>query len=205
MPINASAKSTGTRQIAPAGTHIARCYQIIDLGTHDKEWQGKTRKKHEIRISWELSDETADFGKGHPEPFSVHKTYTLSLSEKASLRHDLECWRGRIFTESELESFDVAKVIGAPCMVTIAHVEKSGNTYANVTAVTAMPKGVTAPAQVNPSLEYSIHDHDEQVFQSLPQFMKDIIQSSDEWKEHGSDAGNSSTPSDDIPEDDIPF
>lgn len=181
--IRASAKSGAPRQIPTAGTHIARCYQMIDLGTHNKEWQGKTRKSHEIRVSWELPLETADFGKGTEEPFAVHKTYTLSLSEKANLRHDLETWRGRTFTEEQLESFDVATVIGVPCMVTVTHVEKNGNTYANVTAVTGLPKGSVCPRAVNSPVEFSMESHDEAVFRTLPDFLKEIIQTSDEWKQ----------------------
>lgn len=185
MPLIASAKSGAPRQNAPAGTHLARCYQIIDLGTHDKEWQGKRRKSHEIRVSWELPGECADFGKGKLEPFAVHKTYTLSLSEKANLRHDLENWRGRAFTEAELEAFDVFKVLGHPCMVTVTHVTKGDATYANVTAVTSVPKGIEAPAAVNPVVQFSLDEHDEGVFRSLPDFLQEIIKDSDEWKQAG--------------------
>lgn len=213
MPLIASAKSGAPRQNAPAGTHPARCYQIIDLGTHDKEWQGKRRKSHEIRVSWELPDETADFGKGHLEPFAVHKTYTLSLSEKANLRHDLENWRGKPFTEQELESFDVFAVIGVPCMVTVTHVEKNGNTYANVTAVTALPKALKAsfPAPVNPTVQFALDEHDEAVFRSLPEFLQAIIKESDEWKQNGAQPADDYTDnsdgglSDDAADDDIPF
>lgn len=155
---------------------------MIDLGTHDKIWEGKSRKSHEIRISWELPLETADFGKGE-QPFAVHKTYTLSLSEKANLRHDLETWRSRPFTEAELAEFDVSKVLGAACMVTVTHVEKKGSRYANVTAVTAIPKGMVCPILVNPLVEFSLETHDETVFRSLPDFLKELIESSDEWKQ----------------------
>jgi hypothetical protein len=183
MAIVATQKSSAPRQLPPAGTHLARCYQIIDLGTHDKEWQGKKRKSHEIRVSWELPNETADFGKGHQEPFAVHKTYTLSLSEKSNLRHDLQCWRGRDFTEQELAAFDVAKLLGKTCMTTVTHVEKNGSTYANVTAVTSVPKGLPDAPQVNPSVEYSIGDDGENAkFSALPDFLKEMIRTSDEWK-----------------------
>lgn len=164
---------------------------MIHLGTHESEWQGKKRMKNKVRLSWELPNETHDFGKGVEEPFAVHKSYTLSLSDKAALRADLENWRGRPFTEAELESFDVAKVLGAACMVTIMHEKKGENTYANVTAVAALPKvkgpdgkmcPMPVPEPVNPQVEYSIEDHNEGVFQQLPQFMKDEITTSVEWK-----------------------
>lgn len=201
MPLIASAKSGAPRQNPPAGTHLARCYQIVDLGTHDKEWQGKRRKSHEVRVSWELPDECADFGKDKLEPFAVHKTYTLSLSEKANLRHDLENWRGKAFTEQELEAFDVFKVLGHPCMVTVTHVEKNGSTYANVTAVTALPKGITAPPAVNSKVQFSLDDHDEAVFRSLPEFLQEIIKGSDEWKQAGAKPAPPTDDEDRIPMD----
>ena len=149
-----------------------------------------------------------DFGKGPDEPFAVHKTYTLSLSEKSNLRGDLETWRGRPFTDAELQSFDVAKVIGVPCMVTVAHVEKKGKVYANVTAVVAAPKELPIPPAINPPLEYSIADHNEAVFASLPQFIRDMIEASDEWKSRGKASANIDPVvrhGADSQEDDIPF
>lgn len=184
--ITASAKGGQPRQLAPPGTHIARCYQVIDLGTHQTEWKGKPRKRHEIRISWELPLEKAVFQEDKGEqPFAVHRSYTLSLAEKADLRHDLDNWRGRPFTEQELEGFDVAKILGVACMVTVTHVEKNGSTYANVTSVTAVPKGYPVPAAINPPVEFSLEDHDEAVFRALPEFLQKIIKESDEWKQKG--------------------
>lgn len=184
--IIASAGNSQPRLLPPAGTHIARSYQILDLGTHDREWKGKHRKSHEIRISWELPLEKAVFDPDKGEqPFSISKTYTLSLNEKANLRHDLENWRGRPFTEEELEAFDVAKVLGVACMVTVTHVTKGDKTYANVTAVTATPKGYPVPAAINKPVEFSLDDHDEAVFRALPEFLQKIIQESDEWKQQG--------------------
>lgn len=212
MPITATAKSTAPRQLPPAGTHVARCYQVIDLGSHDSEWQGKKRRKHSIRISWELPHELISEGEASGKPFAVHKSYSLSLSEKSTLRHDLQCWRGRAFTEEELAGFDLEKVLGVACMVTIQHDVKPTGTYANVAAVAAMPKGLPCPPAINAPLTYSINDHDEGVFSKLPDFMREQIQSSYEWKTRQF-AGSQPEPDpeDQIPadeeasEDDIPF
>jgi hypothetical protein len=205
MPIVASQSQSLPRQNPPAGTHVARCYQVIDLGTHDKVWEGQSKKKHEIRVSWELPTETANFGKGHEEPFAVHKTYTLSLADNATLRGDLESWRGRPFSSAELEGFDIAKLIGAPCMVTVAHVEKKGKTYANVIAVVPVPKGMTVPSQVNSGVEYSIADHRQDIFDTLPEFIRELIETSDEWKSRGKIGAAPAAAASEAPDDDIPF
>ena len=46
------------------------------------------------------------------------------MSEKANLRKDLEGWRGKSFTESELEGFDLEKLIGSNCMLNIVYNKK---------------------------------------------------------------------------------
>jgi hypothetical protein len=75
------------------------------------------------------------------KPFSCSKKYTASLNEKATLRHDLESWRGRAFTQEELKGFDLEKVIGVNAQVMVMHNTKDGKTYANVATVTPLGKG----------------------------------------------------------------
>ena len=77
----------------PAGMHIARCYRLIDLGTQPKSFQGKpTGEARKIMASWELlGEDRMDDGK----PFTMSKSWFLSMHEKATLRKDLESWRGR--------------------------------------------------------------------------------------------------------------
>lgn len=204
MPINASAGSSKPRQLPPAGTHIARCYQIVDLGTQHWEYANKPKSGRKVRISWELPLEKADFGEGE-EPFAVHRKYTLSLGDKATLRGDLEAWRGRPFTEAELLSFDVLKVLGAACMVTVMHDTKGDNTYANVTTVTAVPKGMQVPEPINPQFSYSIDDDGKgPKYGQLPEFLQKEIAASDEFKRPAVDETDT-IPMDDDDSNDPPF
>ena len=39
-------------QIAPAGNHIAVLYGILDLGTQESTYQGKTESKHMLAFLW---------------------------------------------------------------------------------------------------------------------------------------------------------
>lgn len=181
--ITVSENSNTTSTPAPSGTHFARCYSILDLGTHEKEFSGQKKRVREIRMSWELPSELHVFSEEKGEqPFCVHKTYTMSLHEKANLRHHLEAWRGKPFTEQELAGFDLANVLGAPCLVTVVHVEKNGKTYANIASVTSLPKGMAKLPAVNPVVEYSLEHHDQKVFDALPKFVQEIIHTSEEWK-----------------------
>ena len=134
------AKATGdgkTFDPAPAGVHQGVCVDVIDLGILDVTWQGKSKKQHKINVAWQIA-ETRDDGK----PFLVFKRYTLSLSEKANLRKDLESWRGRPFTREEEMGFDVESVIGANCLLNIQHNEVGDKTYANVVSIMPLVKGM---------------------------------------------------------------
>jgi hypothetical protein len=58
------------------------------------------------------------------------------------LRAVLESWRGKKFTDAELDGFDLEKLLGANCQIHAAHdVGADGNTYANVTLVLPPVKG----------------------------------------------------------------
>lgn len=159
---------------APTGTHIARCYQVIDLGHQKITWQGKEKWQPKILISWELlGDEKMDDGR----PFSVSNRYTLSLSEKSVLRPMLEAWRGKPFTEEEANGFDVAKVLGAYCMLTVVHNSTNGKTYANVAGVLAMPKGMPKPPAVNKDMYFNLDNGD---VSTLPEWLQKIVKASKE-------------------------
>lgn len=191
------------RLLPPAGTHVARCYSIIDLGTQTIEYMGEEKDLHQVRVTWELPEEKAVFKEENGEqPFVLSKDYTLSLYEKANLRRDLESWRGRQFTEAELAGFDISKLIGVPCLLSVVHkTTQKGKTFANISSVSALAKGMACPKQVNPNVEYSITDGSNDVFRSFPDWLKKKIEEAHEW-------GNGHTPPASTPADDddeIPF
>ena len=138
MPIIATAGESRSYTPAPEGTHHAVCVDVIDLGQLPNSFKPGTTQ-HKVNIVWQI-DERRDDGKR----FLVYKRYTLSLNEKANLRHDLESWRGKPFTREEEMGFDVETVKGANCLVNIQHkpsADKS-RTYANVVSVMPLIKGM---------------------------------------------------------------
>ena len=155
---------------APEGTHLARCYQIIDLGPQEQTYSGESSIKEKVVLGWELPGELMDDGR----PFSCTKMYTNSLNEKSNLRRDLESWRTQKFTAEELDGFYLPAVLGAPCQVTIVW-STGERTYSNVVGVVGVPKGVVMPPPVNPPISYDRDQHDQAVFDSLPHWMRDKI------------------------------
>lgn len=139
MPIIAKANEDSSFEPAPQGTFRAVCVDVVDLGVLDVTWQGQTKRQHKVNVAWVI-DEPREDGR----PFMVFKRYTLSLSEKSTLRKDLESWRGRKFTRDEEMGFDVETVIGRSCLLSVTHTEKGGKVYANVSSVSPLMRGMTA-------------------------------------------------------------
>lgn len=137
MAIIATAGDSKSFTPAPSGVHQAVCVDCIDKGLLEVTYAGKTKKQHKIVLAWQI-DDLRDDGKR----FLVFKRYTCSLNEKATLRKDLESWRGRAFTRDEEMGFDVETVIGANALVNVQHNHVSDKTYANVVAVMPLAKGM---------------------------------------------------------------
>lgn len=120
---------------APPGLHQAVCCDVVDLGVVE----GKFGPKRKLKIVWQLESRNE---KG--ERFQVRASYTQSLAEKSNLRHALEAWRGRPFSQEELRAFDVERLIGANCQMQVAHrvSQSTGRTYANPMALLPLAKGM---------------------------------------------------------------
>lgn len=188
MPIIASSKgSTTAREPIPAGAHAARCYSIIDLGTSEQVISGSQKVVRKIRITFELPTERRVFSEEKGEqPCVTSKEFTLSLSEKSNLRAFLKSWRGKDFTPEEADAFDVAKLIGVPCLLNIIHVAGKQNPskmYDEISSISPLPKGMTCPPQENPSFEFSVSEWEQEKFEGLPGFIREKIMASFEFRD----------------------
>src|SRR5262245_35658388 len=96
---------------APIGNHLGRCVGMIDIGTQQVEYLGKTTHARKIVVRFELPNELVSEGEFAGKPFIVSKFYTASIGEKANLRKDLVSWRGREFTDEELRGFEVKNIL----------------------------------------------------------------------------------------------
>lgn len=171
-------------QQAPAGSHVARCIRLIDLGTQTSEYQGQVNHKSQVLVSWELCHELYDYEDENKQrvqkPFLVSAFYTNSLGEKANLRKDLISWRGRDFTKEELEKFDLQTILGAPCIVSVVLNDKG---KAKVEGVLKLTKGTEAPNCVNKPYAFWLDEFNKDVFDNLSKGIKEIIEKSPEYQE----------------------
>ena len=171
--------SGGTREPAPAGTHAAWCFGLIDLGTQVGDFNGERKVAHKAWLWWELADEKQADGK----PFRIGGFYAVSLHEKSNLRKMLQSWRGRPFTPEELGAFDLRNVVGKPCLLTVTHeAGTDGKVRDKISAVTTLVKGMKPAPMTNPITVFDIDDWDAKVFESLPDFLKAMVAKSPEGR-----------------------
>ena len=201
----ARATQTSTFKPVPPGSHLARCYRIIDLGTQKTTFNGESKFIKKVMFQFEVHSEDDDgplkTDKG--EPMSISKNYTLSLSEKAVLRADLEAWRGREFTREELQGFELKNVLGAWCLITVTRATgNDGKEYTNITAVSPVPKAMkqNLPTPFNQVGIFYIDDPDMEMFETLSERIRQKITETPEWKSRGK---SSSAPIED--DESIPF
>jgi hypothetical protein len=133
---------------APDGLHMGVCVDVINLGERPTAFG----VKHRVKVVWQL----AEVNETTKQRYLVSRTYTLSLAPKATLRRDLESWRGKAFTAEELAGFNLLKLLGANCQLqTVATLSEAGATYANVQAV--VPPVRTAPRLVAQDYVREVH------------------------------------------------
>lgn len=158
-PWQMKATSGAGTEVPPAGSHGAKCVALVDLGTHREEFKDqKTGKVKEMEtrkvyIAWELTScpLSGTTGLNHV----VGRDYNLSFGPKSALRQLVEKWRGKALADGE--DFDLNKLLGASCLLTITHgTSAKGNTFGKIDGVVPPPKGMAiANAKVIPFV-YSI-------------------------------------------------
>jgi hypothetical protein len=150
MTIIAKSAETSYPKV-PIGVHKARCVKVIDLGTQKQEYGGEISWKRQILVIWELPEEL-----NNDQPMTISKFYTLSLHEKANLGMDLTSWRGRPFTETEKQGFDVTNLIGVPCQLNVMHKD---NGKEHISSIMPLGKDDKIAEQFNPSVSFDIGDY----------------------------------------------
>ena len=174
----------------PAGAFAAVCYRFIDLGTQTTTFNNETKHQRKVMLSWELTDPDERMEDGRA--WTISQRYTWSMHEKSTLRKTLESWRGKSFEDADFGQggFDVRKLLGAPCLLSLMRVEKNDKTFTNITAVTKLPKGMVAGTLTNEQVYFSLSDYDSATFSNLSDSLQTIIKSSPEYQALGKPANS---------------
>jgi hypothetical protein len=165
-------------QLPPIGVHPARCVGVVDVGTQTSKYYEGRRPK--VVITFELPNELAVFVEERgEEPFHQSSIYTNSLGDRSNLYRDIVAWQGKGAVDKLRD--DLGILVGAACLLNITHEDTPNGTRSKIVGITPVPKGTVVPAQISPSLTYSISDgvaggrYDE-----LPSWIQKMILESEE-------------------------
>ena len=177
----------GNNIIAPEGPTLAICYQVIYLGHQKIVFNGTESYKPKIRFTFELPEykHTFDEEKGQ-QPLVVSAEFVQSMNPKSNLYKFIKSW----FPKKDLTEgveVDFTKLINQSGLANIVHNEgkgaNAGNKYANIGGIMPLPKGMSTNLESeNDTVLYDVDDHDEEVFDSLPEFLQNKILASQEMQ-----------------------
>jgi len=164
---------------------------------------------HKVRITWEL-DEMMDDGR----PFTISKTYTWSMNDRATLRAHLESWRGKPFKKEDFgpNGFDTKNLLNKPCTLTVQHKDVNGQIRSSVAGVAPPMKGVKAFTAHNPPVYLSLdaEEFDQAAFDALGEKTREAIRQTPEYAalvspKNGHDKYSDIAGDDNSLNDEIPF
>ena len=156
------------------GTFPARIVQILDLGKQEDEWKGEVKVRDKLWITFEFPTETITYddkeGKTITRPRWLSGEFTKSTGDKAKLTPIIKA------TNPEAASFE--DLLGCALLVEVGTTSGGKDKYASAMA---LPKGMTVAELDNETKYFDMNNPDSEVFDSLPDFLKEKIQSSPDF------------------------
>ena len=154
QPDHVVAKNEGGAAFTPhpAGQFAARCVDVIDLGEKVEQFKDNPAKlSHKVALVFRTGEKNPENG----EVIDLAKEFTLSMFELANLRKFLEAWRGKTFTDDEVEEgAPLHKLCGITALLTVEQKKSGANrTYANIISINRLPKMMESGAPIGDDYE----------------------------------------------------
>lgn len=183
--------------LVPTGTHFARIFKIIDLGTHQDEYLGTIKgDKRFFSISFEFPKIKHIFKEEKGEqPLARSKDVKFIFTSKESTnRSALTELVEAVGDDPYKGSYNIFSLIGKALQVSIEQYEaKDGKERDKIVGFSKLSSEQLEMAELKPEIYAQINPSqylyleaghfDDEVFNSLPQWIKDKIQESKEFKE----------------------
>lgn len=195
MALNASkVRSTGNKVTQPLleeGTYPARLVQVIGLGLQNRDAYAGVEKEpcYQIHVTYEMADEFMVDENGNvledkPRWLSERMNFFNLESDKATSTK-----RYLALDPTKEKGGDWAALVGSPVMVTVGHKEGTGKnvgrTFERIINTAKMREKDLKNLEdlKNPTLVFDALDEDPDIeaFNSLPQFLQDIIKNNLEF------------------------
>lgn len=130
------------RALCPAGPMNVVCVDGVFLGHTVEQFKDNPPK---LVQKYVLIFQTEEINPDTGRRFEMAREFTASMHEKSGLRKFLGDWRGAKYTDADARNVQLHKTVGYPGLATIEHrtSQTSGKTYANLTNIMPLPKGMT--------------------------------------------------------------
>ena len=209
------------REPIPQDLHHGICVWVYDTGTHWKEppkgYSGTAKWTPQVLIVWELPEIRIEFedketGEQKNLPRVISQEFTASLHEKAKLRHWLQSWRNKEFSEVELEGFELGRLLGVNCTLQVIHKTVGDKVYANIANVLPLMDKSKQKDPENDLRHFTLDSESWMIPDGTPDWIRDKIIASKEWQEQADPSlpqepdpeyGSDEPPP--VDDDDIPF
>lgn len=171
--------------IIDIGTYPARLVRVIDLGLQARQpYKGQEKPPaYMADLTYELLDVFmvgADGVEDESKPRWISEAITI---HHPSADLAISTKRAKALDPEDDHGFDLAAMVGSPCMITIVHKESKGKTYANIGNVTPMraKDAAKAPELKNTPIVFDLDKPDMEVFNAFPDWIKEKITSNLEY------------------------
>ena len=185
-PVSIKVPTKPQTPLIPAGIHPFTICGVYCIGTIPGK--GGFEPKNTVLVAFELPDaDPLEFkendGTITRKPRMLSKRYNLSFNEKAKLRIDLESLRGRPFTADEVNSFDLAKVVGACGNLNVMHKTGQDKVFTDITGLFAKNKGQVIVGSLEQQVFsiFSLENAAELKGCNLPEWIQKLVETSDEY------------------------
>ena len=146
-PDNATAQDSGGGFTPHSdGQHGVICADVVNLGMKLESYQDtppyESPKVCLVFVSGERQEEDNSL-------VVVTTEMTLSASDKANLRKFLEAWRGKSYSDEQVEEgLPLHKLQGQAGLISVEHVlTKKKRKFAKIVSIAPLPKGMPQPAK----------------------------------------------------------
>lgn len=175
------------------GVYPAKLVQIIQIGSHRFEKNGKEWWSQQILLGFELPTVVFETAEGVKMSTLKSSTYFLSMNESRNgigLREIIDGIRGsKKYTSEELEQFDISQFLGKVCFIKLEEIDSKGKIYTNISEITLVKPEDVASIQIDPEVTRRTpilitlgNFKDIESFE-LPQWIEEKIKSSTEYQE----------------------
>lgn len=160
------------------GVYMARVVRLVDLGVQRREYKGEVKlPQQKLQFTFEFPTELIKVG-DEEKPRWMSKAYGVSFTELSSLTPLLKALK---VTEEEFKA-NPECVLNRPCQLTVdGYKDKNGDDKVAIGQATQVMKGMEVAPLFNDTSSFSIDDPDMEMWDTFPNWMKDIIRSAENF------------------------